>query len=82
MQVLVGKIVTFIIDPLIALIFACGFLVFVWGIVQFMYGLSQQSEAKEEGKKHMLWGIIGITIMLSAWGILRIIAGTFNLPLS
>ncbi len=79
---LVARITTAIIDPLIALIFAAGFLVFVWGIVEFLFGLSQDSEAKDNGKRHMLWGVIGMAVMMSALGIIRLIANTFGLSLS
>lgn len=78
---LVARITTAIIDPLIALIFAAGFLVFAWGVVQFMLGLANDTEAKNDGKKHMLWGVIGMAIMMSALGILRVIANTFGLSL-
>ena len=79
---LVARITSAIIDPLIALIFAAGFLVFAWGVVQFMFGLANDTEAKNDGKKHMLWGVIGMAIMMSAIGILRVIANTFGLSLS
>ena len=78
---LVARITTAIIDPLIALIFAAGFLVFAWRVVQFMLGLANDTEAKNDGKKHMLWGVIGMAIMMSALGILRVIANTFGLSL-
>lgn len=79
---LVARINDAIINPLIALIFAAGFLVFVWGVVQFMLGLANDTEAKNDGKKHMLWGVIGMAIMMSALGILRVIANTFGLSLN
>lgn len=78
-DVLVARITAAIINPLIALIFAAGFLLFVWGIVEFLFGLSQDTEAKENGKMHMLWGVIGMAIMISAYGIIRIVANTFML---
>jgi hypothetical protein len=78
---LVAKITTAIINPIIALIFAAGFLVFVWGVVQFLAGLAQNSEAADEGKQHMLWGVIGMAIMIAATGILRMIANTIGVPL-
>jgi hypothetical protein len=41
--------------------------------------LNQDNEdAQEEGKQHMLWGIIGIAIMVSAWGILHFIDSTLS----
>ncbi|MEK7107401.1 MAG: hypothetical protein AAB899_04425, partial [Patescibacteria group bacterium] len=35
-----------------------------------------------EGKQHMLWGLIGMLVMISVFGILALINNTFNLGLS
>lgn len=66
-----------IIDPLIFLMLALGMLVFMWGIVEFISGADNE-EKVTQGKQHMVWGIIGIFIMLSAWGILRVICNTIG----
>ena len=44
-----------------------------------MKNCSEKEEKKTEGKKHMLWGIIGITIMMGVWTILNIILNTLNI---
>jgi len=33
----------------------------------------------EEGKKHMLWGIVGMFIMASVYGIIALLDNTFDL---
>ncbi len=65
-----------IINPLIALIFAAGLLVFVWGLIEFLWGLNGigDSTKKEEGKMHMLWGILGMFVMVAAFSILTLLA--------
>ncbi len=73
-------IVTAIIDPLILLLFAAGVFMFMWGLVVFMTNLESQ-EKRREGTQHMLWGIIGIFIMASVLGILRIVASTIGVDL-
>ena len=51
---------------------------FLWGVFDFL--TNQESEDKKTtGKKHMLWGIIGITIMVGVWTILGIIMQTLNI---
>lgn len=48
------------------LVVAIALLVFFWGIVQFIAG----GEAKrDEGKKHMIWGIVGLFVMVAVWGL-------------
>ena len=75
----VGKISVAIINPLLALFFAAGLLLFVWGIIEFLGGLSEDSEKKEDGKRHMLWGVIGMFIMVAALAIINLITNTFGL---
>ncbi|HVV39318.1 MAG TPA: hypothetical protein VHD31_03280 [Candidatus Paceibacterota bacterium] len=70
-----------VINPIIALIFAAGLLVFVYGIVEFMWGMQGGEADKSKGKQHMLWGIIGMFIMVAAYTILKIVANTINAPL-
>ncbi|MEK7068813.1 MAG: hypothetical protein AAB947_00355 [Patescibacteria group bacterium] len=68
----------FIINPAILLIFTSGFFLFVWGLVQFLLNLNQGGE-NEEGKQHILWGIVGMFIMASIYGILALLDNTFDL---
>lgn len=77
---LAAKLTSVVINPLIALIFAAGLLVFIYGIVEYMWGLSS-GENSNEGKQHMLWGIIGMFIMVVSYSILLIIAHTLNVTL-
>lgn len=70
--------VTYIIDPAILLVFTAGFFLFVWGLVQFMMNLNKGGE-NEEGKQHMLWGIVGMFLMASVYGIVTLLDNTFEL---
>ena len=81
---LIARINSAIIDPALALIFAFGFLLFVYGVFEFMFfkRTGEKSELVMKGRDHMLWGIIGMAIMISAWGILKVVIGTFGLTLS
>lgn len=74
-------LVDVILNPLAALLFGVAFIVFIWGLVEFLWGLSTDTEGKENGKRHMLWGIIGMFVMVAAGTIINIIANTINVPL-
>lgn len=69
---LLDNIVSTIINPLIITFMGVAFVVFLWGIVQFLKNSANEID-KTQGKEHMLWGVIGLTIMLSALGILGLI---------
>jgi len=65
-----------IINPLLLLFFAIGLLIFVFGVVEFLYGLNAENDARERGKKHMLWGLVGMFIMMAAYSIVKLIIKT------
>lgn len=67
-----------IINPLIILMFALATLYFVWGVVDFI----QHPEEAEKGRNHIMYGIIGMFIMVSVFGIMRFITSTLGLDSS
>lgn len=72
---LLNQISAVIINPIIYMLLTAGFIVFIWGLVQFVSHLDNE-EARSEGGKHMLWGIIGMVIMVGVVGIVNIIQNT------
>jgi hypothetical protein len=77
---LVQKFVDYIINPAILVIFAAGFFLFLWGLVQFLWKLDEG--AQSSGKQHMLWGIVGMFIMVSVYGIINLIDSTFGFDIA
>lgn len=73
---LVAQVNNIIIYPLITLFLALAVLIFVWGGFKYLYN-AEDSSARSEGKKHMLFGIIGIVVMVSAYTLLAIAVRTF-----
>lgn len=67
-----------ILNPLIALVFAIAFLYFFIGIFQFIMS-AQADKGREDGKKKILYGLIGMFIMFSAYGIIHLILISFGL---
>ena len=74
---LLNRISDFIIDPIIFTLFTIAFVVFIWGLVQFVSNLSNE-EARSTGQKHMIYGLIGMAIMISVNGIIGIIQATIR----
>lgn len=69
----------FIIDRvLVPLIFALAFLAFIWGVFQAFILNAEDTEKRKEGKKFVLYGLIGFFLMISVWGITRIAVSTFG----
>ena len=67
-----------IIDPLIKLLFALAIVFFLYGVFEFLSN-QENEEKKTTGKSHMIWGIIGITIMMGVWTILGIVLATLGI---
>lgn len=73
-----GKLNQFILNPLILLFFAVALVVFLWGLFQFIASETSDN-GREEGKKKIFWGLFGMFIMFSAYGLIRLILGTFGI---
>lgn len=74
---LLENIKKFIVNPILTLLIVVGLVVFLWGLVEFMMGANNE-EKRSAGKQHMIWGVIGLFIMISAFGIMNIICGTIG----
>jgi len=62
---------------MVAVLVGAGLLVFLWGIVRMLYGMgvtdTEQQKAREEGKKRIMWGLLGLVVLVSIWGIVAVI---------
>lgn len=63
----------------VPLVFALAFIVFIWGIFQYFILGGHDDTKKKLGKSLMIWGIVGFAVMVSVWGLVRILTGTVNL---
>lgn len=73
-----GKVVEQIVNPLILLLAATAFVVFVWGVFEFILHAGDEAK-RSEGKRAILWGLIGLVIIFGAYGIINLAMGTFSL---
>lgn len=76
-QTIVGKIVIEIINPIIGVIFAAALVYFLWGLLMFILNAGNETK-RAEYKQHMLWGLIGLVVMLSAYALIEIGLRTFG----
>ena len=65
---------------LIPLAFALALLYFFWGMVKYIRTGAGSEEATKEGKKIMVWGIVGLFIVSSIWGIITFIRSELGIP--
>jgi len=66
-----------IINPIIYFLFAIAVVYFLYGLAQYLLSPDNE-EVNQASKKHMLWGIIGLFIMMSVFGIMQLISNTIG----
>jgi len=66
-----------IINPLIILLFALAVVYFLYGLARYLLS-PENEEIRKSSKSHMLWGIIGMFIMVSVFGIMTLILTTLG----
>ena len=60
--------------PIIAGLALLGFF---WGLVQYIFSAGDDTK-KEKGQQHMIWGVIGLFVMMSVFGIMQLIINTLG----
>jgi hypothetical protein len=71
---LMFRISYYLLNPLIIIGFVAALLYFIWGLIDFLRKRDVSAAAGEEGRNHMLYGLIGLVIMVSAFAIMRFLA--------
>ncbi len=66
-----------IIRPVVPLLIGLAVVFFVYGV--FKYVFANGGEDKEKGRDFMIWGVIGLFVMISVWGLVNVVKDTFNL---
>lgn len=73
-----NKVNQFILNPVILLLFVVALVCFFWGLFQFI-GNAGSDEGRETGKRNIVWGVIGMFIMVAVFGIIKIVLKTFDI---
>lgn len=66
----------FFVNTLIPIMISVGVLMFIIGIV--MYVIAKDEEAKSRGRNLMIWGLLGLLVIVSIWGLIKIVKVTFG----
>lgn len=74
---LMSSINKVIINPIIMLLFALAAVYFLYGLANYLLSPDNE-EIRKSSKSHMLWGIVGMFIMISVFGIMNLILNTLG----
>ncbi|MBU6426985.1 hypothetical protein KGQ27_01970 [Patescibacteria group bacterium] len=64
-------------NVIIYLLIAAAVVFIVWNTVVYFVRGKQGDENRKEAGQHIMWGIIGLAIILSVWGLVNIVLNTF-----
>ena len=78
MQALIKKIDAAIINPLIYFMIGLATVYFLWGVVEYLIH-GDEADARATGTQHMIWGVVGLAIMIGVFGIIGIIERTIGI---
>ena len=63
----------------VPVIFALAFAAFVFGLVNaFFFGAGDETKRKE-GRLFFLWGLIGMVVLFSVWGLVNLLLSTLGI---
>lgn len=63
-------------NAIIPLLFSAALAIFIFGVVKFIG--NSDSKEKEKGRDFMIWGIVGLFVMISVWGLVNVLNATFG----
>ena len=54
-----------------------GIIFFVWGVISYV--VAGDEEAKTKGRDRMIYGVIGLAVIVGVWGLVAILNNSFGL---
>lgn len=62
-------------SSILPLLISLGVIYFVWGVVQYV--IYDSEEAKDKGRDRIIYGIVGLAVIIGMWGLVNIVVTTF-----
>lgn len=66
-----------ILNSILPVLVALGVVYFVWGVISYV--VAGDDEAKKKGRDKIVWGVIGLAVIVAVWGLVAILNNTFGL---
>jgi len=65
-----------LLNAVIPVLISLAVVYFVWGVISYVIGDDQ--EAKKKGRDRIIFGILGLAVIIALWGLVRILTKTFG----
>ena len=66
-----------ILNQLVYVIIGASLVMFLYGIFMLSFVNGQKPESREQARKFMFWGIVSLFVIVSVWGLVRVLQMTF-----
>ena len=71
-------IINGILTAIVPLLMAIALIIFMLGVIKYI-SAGGDDEKRGEGRNMMIYGIVGLAVMVSVWGIVNILVNTFGI---
>ncbi|MFA6257003.1 MAG: hypothetical protein WCT29_01710 [Candidatus Paceibacterota bacterium] len=65
-----------ILNTIVPILIALGVVIFIWGVLTYV--IASDEEAKKAGRDRIIFGIIGLAVIIGLWGLVKILTNTFG----
>ncbi len=80
---LIGRVNYYIFNPLIMLMFSLATVYFIYGVIKFLSSdASGKGTDRIEARNAIMYGIIGMVIMLSVYALIKLVLSSFGITVS
>ncbi len=66
-------------NEIIGILFIVATIAFFWGVIRYLASAGDE-KAKTDAKRFIMWSIVGLAVMASAWGIAGLLTEYFLIP--
>jgi len=67
-----------LVNTIIPLFMVVAVAVFLWGIVKYITSAGDE-EKQKSARGYIIYGLIGLFVMVAFWGIIQVVASTFGI---
>lgn len=71
------KVDRLILNPIILLLFAVSTVYFIYGVIKYL-SLDPSDGKRSEARDSIIWGLVGMLIMFSVYGLISFVLSTFG----
>src|SRR3989344_8184898 len=76
LQALVNQI-NAVINTIVPFLVGFAVLIIIWGVFNYISGAGDE-EKRAQAKQYIVWGVVGVFIMLSVWGLVNVLVNSFD----